>query len=100
MVAAIERAGSADPTAIRDALEATDGLVGTTGIYTFSADDHLGLDLSAFRMLEIQRWRLDARSSNETSIRGCTAVAARPLNATRMEPRRSWTSYCSSSSPG
>ncbi len=54
MVAAIENAGSADPTAIRDALEATDGLVGTTGTYTFGADDHLGLDLSAFRMLEIQ----------------------------------------------
>ncbi|TYC53099.1 ABC transporter substrate-binding protein [Rhodobacterales bacterium] len=54
MVDAISRAGSDDPSAIRDALEATDGLVGTTGTYTFSADDHLGLDLSAFRMLEIR----------------------------------------------
>ncbi|MBU3029463.1 ABC transporter substrate-binding protein [Paracoccus marinaquae] len=53
MVDAITRAGSTDPAAIRDAIEATSGLVGTTGIYTFSPEDHLGLDLSAFRMLEI-----------------------------------------------
>lgn len=51
---AIARAGSAEPAAIRDAIEATSGLVGTTGIYSFTAEDHLGLDLSAFRMLEIQ----------------------------------------------
>ena len=53
MTDAMRRAGSDDPQAIRDALEATEGLVGTTGIYTFSETDHLGLDLSAFRMLEI-----------------------------------------------
>ena len=51
---AMTRAGSAEPAAIRDAIEATSGLAGTTGIYTFSATDHLGLDLSAFRMLEIK----------------------------------------------
>lgn len=51
---AITRAGSAEPQAIRDAIEATRGLAGTTGIYTMSADNHLGLDLSAFRMLEIK----------------------------------------------
>ncbi|WP_420413662.1 ABC transporter substrate-binding protein [Roseibium sp.] len=54
MTDAMARAGSSDSSAIRDALEATSGLVGTTGTYTFSADDHLGLDLSAFRMLEIR----------------------------------------------
>jgi len=53
MTDAIARAGSADPAAIRDALETTDGLVGTTGTYTMSPEDHLGLDLSAFRLLEI-----------------------------------------------
>lgn len=60
MVDAIGRAGSAEPGAIRDAIEATSGLAGTTGIYTFSATDHLGLDLSAFRMLEIRggKWTL------------------------------------------
>lgn len=54
LVDAIERAGSSDPAAIRDAIEQTSGLVGTTGTVTMSADDHLGLDLTAFRMLEIR----------------------------------------------
>lgn len=53
MTDAIGRAGSAEPEAIRDAIEETKGLAGTTGIYTFTPEDHLGLDLSAFRMLEI-----------------------------------------------
>lgn len=51
---AITRAGSTEPDAIRDAIEATENLAGTTGIYTYSDTDHLGLDLSAFRMLEIK----------------------------------------------
>ncbi|MFC5739859.1 ABC transporter substrate-binding protein [Sinirhodobacter huangdaonensis] len=57
---AIARAGSSEPAAIRDAIEATSGLAGTTGVYTFSSTDHLGLDLSAFRMLEIRggKWAL------------------------------------------
>ena len=57
---ALGRAGSAEPAAIRDAIEATTGLAGTTGIYSFTAEDHLGLDLSAFRMLEIRggEWTL------------------------------------------
>ncbi|MFN3274027.1 MAG: ABC transporter substrate-binding protein [Paracoccus sp. (in: a-proteobacteria)] len=57
---AMTRAGSSEPQAIRDAIEATDGLTGTTGTYTFSESDHLGLDLSAFRMLEIRNgaWAL------------------------------------------
>jgi len=60
MTDAIARAGSAEPAAIRDAIEATTGLAGTTGIYSFTAEDHLGLDLSAFRMLEIKggEWTL------------------------------------------
>ncbi len=60
MTDAITRAGSAEPAAIRDAIEATSGLAGTTGVYTFTAEDHLGLDLSAFRMLEIKggKWTL------------------------------------------
>ena len=60
MVDAIARAGSSDSVAIRDALETTSGLVGTTGTYTMSPPDHLGLDLSAFRMLEIRdgKWTL------------------------------------------
>ena len=51
---AITRAGSSKPQAIRDAIESTKGFVGTTGTYSFSKTDHLGLDLSAFRILEIK----------------------------------------------
>ena len=54
MVDAIGRAGSAEPEAIRDAIEATAGLAGTTGVVTMTPEDHLGFDLSAFRMLEIK----------------------------------------------
>lgn len=59
-VDAVKRAGSAEPKAVRDAIEATSGLTGTTGVVTMSKDDHLGLDLSAFRMLEIRDggWKL------------------------------------------
>ncbi|MTH76944.1 ABC transporter substrate-binding protein [Paracoccus aestuariivivens] len=54
MVEAITKAGSSEPEAIRDALESITGLAGTTGVYAMTAEDHLGLDLSAFRMLEIK----------------------------------------------
>lgn len=54
LVNAIEEAGSTDPNAIRDALEATSGYVGVTGEFNMSPEDHMGLDLSAFRMLEIR----------------------------------------------
>jgi len=51
--AAIEKAGSAEPQAIRDALETIDGFVGATGVFHMTAEDHLGLDESAFVMVEI-----------------------------------------------
>jgi branched-chain amino acid transport system substrate-binding protein len=54
LVDAITRAGSAEPEAIRDAIEETKGLAGTTGVVTMTPEDHLGFDLSAFRMLEIR----------------------------------------------
>ncbi|MFI0397248.1 ABC transporter substrate-binding protein [Paracoccus jiaweipingae] len=52
--AAIEAAGEADPTAIRDQIEATQGYVGTGGVVNMTAEDHLGLGLDAFKMLEIK----------------------------------------------
>ncbi|KRE20639.1 ABC transporter substrate-binding protein [Bosea sp. Root483D1] len=60
LVDAIKRAGKAEPQAIRDALEGTKGFVGVTGTFNMAAGDHLGLDLSAFRMLEVKRgdWAL------------------------------------------
>lgn len=59
-VEAIKRAGSTDKEAVRQAIEETQGFVGTGGVVNMSAEDHLGLDLSAFRMLEIQEgdWAL------------------------------------------
>jgi branched-chain amino acid transport system substrate-binding protein len=54
LVEAVKRANGADPKKIRDEIEKTKGFVGTGGIVTMSPTDHLGLDLSAFRMLEIK----------------------------------------------
>jgi branched-chain amino acid transport system substrate-binding protein len=54
LVEAMKRAGSSDPAAVRDEIEKTSGFMGTAGVVNMSADDHLGLDLSAFRMLEIK----------------------------------------------
>jgi branched-chain amino acid transport system substrate-binding protein len=53
-VDAIKRAGSTDKAKVRDALEATKGFVATSGTFNMSASDHMGLDLSAFRMLEVK----------------------------------------------
>jgi branched-chain amino acid transport system substrate-binding protein len=53
-VDAIKRAGGTDKAKVRDALEATKGYVGTGGVVNMSATDHMGLDLSSFRMLEIK----------------------------------------------
>jgi len=53
-VDAIKRAGSTDKAKVRDSIEATKGFVGTSGIVNMSATDHMGLDLSAFRMLEVK----------------------------------------------
>ncbi len=59
-VEAMRKAGSADKAKVRDALEATKGYIGTGGVVNMSASDHMGLDLSAFRMLEIRKgdWTL------------------------------------------
>jgi branched-chain amino acid transport system substrate-binding protein len=53
-VDAIKRAGSTDKAKVRDAIEATKGYVGSSGTVTMSTTDHMGLDLSSFRMLEIK----------------------------------------------
>jgi len=51
---AIDRADSLDKEKIRTEIENTQGFVGTGGVFNMSADDHLGLDLNAFKMLEIR----------------------------------------------
>jgi branched-chain amino acid transport system substrate-binding protein len=57
---AVKRAGTTDKAKVRDAIEATKGFVGTGGVVNMSATDHMGLDVSAFKMLEIKggKWTL------------------------------------------
>ena len=59
-VDAIKRAGGTDKAKVRDAIEATKGLVATSGTFNMSPEDHMGLNLSAFRMLEVKNgnWAL------------------------------------------
>ena len=59
-IEAIKRAGSTDKAKVRDAIEATRGFVGVDGTFTMSPTDHMGMDLSAFRMLEVKggNWTL------------------------------------------
>ncbi len=54
LVQAMARAKSADKAKVRDEIEKTKGYVGTGGIVNMSPTDHMGLDLSAFRMLTIK----------------------------------------------
>jgi branched-chain amino acid transport system substrate-binding protein len=59
-VEAIKRAGGTDRAKVRDEIEKTKGYVGTGGVVNMSPSDHMGLDLSAFQMLEIRNgdWTL------------------------------------------
>jgi branched-chain amino acid transport system substrate-binding protein len=53
-VEAAKRAGSFDKAKVREEIEKTKNFIGTGGVVNMSPRDHLGLDLSAFRMLEIK----------------------------------------------
>lgn len=59
-VQAIKIAGGTNKEAVRSALEKTRGFMGTTGQFNMSATDHMGLNLSAFRMVEVKNgnWSL------------------------------------------
>ena len=54
-VDAMKKAGSTDKAKVRDAIEATKGFIGTGGVVNMSATDHMGLDLTHFRMLEVKK---------------------------------------------
>jgi branched-chain amino acid transport system substrate-binding protein len=51
--AAIEKAGT-DKAKIRDEIEKIKNLPGTGGIFSFSADDHNGLDIDSFEMITVK----------------------------------------------
>ena len=59
-VQAIRNARSTDKAKVRDAIEGIRGYMGTAGVVNMSAKDHMGLDSTAFRMLEIKggNWTL------------------------------------------
>ncbi|UWG96877.1 ABC transporter substrate-binding protein [Dehalobacter sp. DCM] len=59
LVAAIEKAGT-DPAALRDQLEKTQGLVGVSGIFTMTEQDHNGLSEDSTVMVQIEndKWKL------------------------------------------
>ena len=57
---AAKRAGGTDKAKIRDELEKTKGFVGTTGIFTMTPANHMGLSMTSFHMVEIKNgdWKL------------------------------------------
>ncbi len=59
-VEAMRKAGGTHKARVRDALESIRGYMGTAGVVNMSAQDHMGLDLTAFRMLEVRKgdWAL------------------------------------------
>ena len=59
-VEAMKRAGSADKPKVRDEIEKTKNFVGTGGVVTMTPKDHMGLNLTHFRMLEVKNgdWSL------------------------------------------
>ena len=60
MVDAMKRAKGADKAKVRDEIEKTRNFMGTGGVVNMSPTDHLGLDLTSFRMLQIKNgdWTL------------------------------------------
>jgi branched-chain amino acid transport system substrate-binding protein len=59
-VEAIQRAGGADKAKVRDEIEKTQGFIGNTGVFNMSPQDHMGLNLDAFKMVEIRggSWKI------------------------------------------
>ena len=59
-VAAIQRAGSTDKAKVRDQIEKTKGFIGTGGVFNMSSEDHMGLNLDAFKMVEVRNgsWKI------------------------------------------
>ncbi|MBN2131981.1 MAG: ABC transporter substrate-binding protein [Sedimentisphaerales bacterium] len=54
LVEGIKKAGSTEPAKVRAAIETLQGVVGTGGVFNFSADDHNGLNQDAFEMLTVK----------------------------------------------
>ena len=57
---AIKRAGGTDKAKMRDEIEKTSGFIGTAGVFNMTQKDHMGLNLDAFKMVEIRdgAWKI------------------------------------------
>ncbi|MEF3696006.1 ABC transporter substrate-binding protein [Desulfolutivibrio sp.] len=51
--AGLQKAGKADPAALRDALETLTDVVGVSGVFTITPEDHNGLSTDSMIMLEV-----------------------------------------------
>lgn len=58
---AIEKAGSTDMEAVRSAIENLKDVVGTGGVFSFSAQDHNGIDINAFsfEMITVKKGKFE-----------------------------------------
>jgi len=58
--AALERAGGTDKAQVRAEIEKTQGFIGTAGVFNMTPEDHMGLNLDAFKMVEIRNggWKI------------------------------------------
>ena len=54
-VEAIERAKGTDKAKVRDEIEKTKGFVGTAGVFNMTPEDHMGLSVDAFKLLEVRK---------------------------------------------
>jgi branched-chain amino acid transport system substrate-binding protein len=54
-VEAMKKAKSADRAKVRDALESIRDFVGIDGVFNMTPSDHMGLDLTYFRMIEVKK---------------------------------------------
>jgi branched-chain amino acid transport system substrate-binding protein len=59
-VEAVKRAGGTDKAKVRDQIEKTKGFIGASGVFNMTPDDHMGLNLDAFKMVEIRNggWKI------------------------------------------
>lgn len=57
VVEGLKKAGRADRDALRDAIEGLQGMVGVSGVFNMSPEDHNGLGLDAFEMLTVKDGR-------------------------------------------
>lgn len=59
-VAAIQRAGGTDKAKVRDEIEKTQGFIGTAGVFNLTPQDHMGLTVDAFKLVEVRNgsWKI------------------------------------------